>query len=170
MLEELGNIGDFLGGIGVVITLLYLAYQIRVNTRQLKSDAETAQVNAEDRATSDVSRWIGEIVENRDVAELWAKGLKDIDHLDGVDRLRFEMLGMQLLHAWQIAFRRAEQGGHSEVWRYALQNFKIYDRAPGFRQLWTKNKGVLMPSFFAALEQAATDSGSHLASQDSEDA
>ena len=33
MLEALGNIGDFIGGIGVVITLAYLAVQIRHNTR-----------------------------------------------------------------------------------------------------------------------------------------
>ena len=32
MLDALGNIGDFLRGIGVVITLLYLAAQIRQNT------------------------------------------------------------------------------------------------------------------------------------------
>jgi hypothetical protein len=29
VLEDLGNLGDFLGGIGVVVTLLYLAIQVR---------------------------------------------------------------------------------------------------------------------------------------------
>ena len=33
MMETLGNIGDFIGGIGVIFTLLYLAVQIRQNTR-----------------------------------------------------------------------------------------------------------------------------------------
>ena len=32
MLDELGNIGDFLGGLAVVVTLVYLALQIRQNT------------------------------------------------------------------------------------------------------------------------------------------
>jgi hypothetical protein len=171
MLENLGNIGDFLGGIGVVITLLYLAFQIRLNTRQLKSDSEKARVNAEDSTTSDISRWIGGIVENRDVAEFWVRGLKEIDHLDETDRLRFDYLGMQLLQAWQITFRRSEQpGGHSELWGYALTYFKLFDRAPGFRKLWTSNKGLLMPDFFAALELATADSRSHLPSQGNEDA
>lgn len=31
MLEDLGHIGDFVGGIAVVITLVYLALQIRHN-------------------------------------------------------------------------------------------------------------------------------------------
>ncbi len=39
MLEDLGNIGDFLGGIGVVVTLAYLAVQIRQNSRSVKVSA-----------------------------------------------------------------------------------------------------------------------------------
>ena len=33
MIENLGNIGDFIGGIGVFATLVYLATQIRQNTQ-----------------------------------------------------------------------------------------------------------------------------------------
>jgi len=32
-LEELGGIGEFIGGIGVIVSLLYLARQIRDNSR-----------------------------------------------------------------------------------------------------------------------------------------
>ena len=39
MLDALDNIGDFLGGIGVVVTLLYLAAQIRQNTRMMRGAA-----------------------------------------------------------------------------------------------------------------------------------
>ena len=33
MIENLGNIGDLIGGVGVIATLIYLATQIRQNTR-----------------------------------------------------------------------------------------------------------------------------------------
>ena len=39
VIEALGDIGDFLGGIGVVITLIYLAGQIRQNTRSIRMSA-----------------------------------------------------------------------------------------------------------------------------------
>ena len=32
-LEDLGNLGEFVGAIGVVVSLVYLALQIRQNTR-----------------------------------------------------------------------------------------------------------------------------------------
>ena len=33
MIENLGNIGDLIGGVGVFVTLVYLATQVRQNTR-----------------------------------------------------------------------------------------------------------------------------------------
>ena len=45
-LETFGNIGDFLGGIGVFITLLYLALQVRQNTVALQSASRQGLVEA----------------------------------------------------------------------------------------------------------------------------
>lgn len=36
MFESLGNVGDFVGGIGVIITVIYLAFQIRQSTASTK--------------------------------------------------------------------------------------------------------------------------------------
>jgi hypothetical protein len=44
VMEALGNIGDFLGGIGVVITLIYLAGQIRQNTRSIRTSATSSSL------------------------------------------------------------------------------------------------------------------------------
>jgi hypothetical protein len=38
-LQDLGNLGDLLGGIGVVVTLIYLAIQIRQNTIEVRNAA-----------------------------------------------------------------------------------------------------------------------------------
>lgn len=35
-ISDLGNLGDFLGGIAVLISVIYLALQIRQNTREVK--------------------------------------------------------------------------------------------------------------------------------------
>ena len=39
MIEALGNFGDFIGGIAVVITLLYLSHQIRQNTKEVRNNS-----------------------------------------------------------------------------------------------------------------------------------
>ena len=38
-IETLGNIGDFIGGLAVIVSLIYLAQQIRQNTRMLRASA-----------------------------------------------------------------------------------------------------------------------------------
>ncbi|MCX2983117.1 hypothetical protein EYC98_19825 [Halieaceae bacterium IMCC14734] len=169
-LEDLGNIGDFLGGIGVVLTLLYLALQIRQNTKQLKADTLAAETIAIEGTTSDIARWIGEIVENRDLAELWSRGLLDIDQLDETDRLRFDYLGVQLLQAWQTVFRRCKQVDDPDLWVMTLRYFKMYFRNPGFQSLWASSRMLLVPDFVAAIEEAVVKPKSRLTSQGSEDA
>ena len=169
-LEDLGNIGDFLGGIGVVVTLLYLCIQIRQNTRQLQADSMSARTIALESGVSDVARWIAEIVENRDLAELWRRGLTDIEQLDETDRLRFDYLGIQLLQAWQTMYRRSIQADDPELWEVTLSYLKLYFRSPGFRILWASSKKLLVSEFVIAVEQVFTEGDGRLTSQGSRDA
>ena len=39
LLEDLGNLGDFLGGLAVIITLAYLTLQVRQNTASAEAAA-----------------------------------------------------------------------------------------------------------------------------------
>ena len=51
MLENLGNLGDFIGGVAVVFTLIYLALQVRQNSAVVRANAraQTHQVLSEYR-------------------------------------------------------------------------------------------------------------------------
>ncbi len=46
VLEALGNVGDFVGGIGVIVTLVYLALQIRKNTQAVHSASLDSVANS----------------------------------------------------------------------------------------------------------------------------
>jgi len=48
-LQDLGDLGDLIGGIAVVITLLYLAMQIRQNTALITAQTVQASVDATQR-------------------------------------------------------------------------------------------------------------------------
>ena len=55
MIESLGNIGDFVGGIGVIVTLVYLASQIRQNSRSVKAASAQAVLSALAQSISSVA-------------------------------------------------------------------------------------------------------------------
>ena len=54
-METLGNLGDFVGGIAVVVTLIYLALQIRQNTQATKVASMVGVIEFTMQANSRVS-------------------------------------------------------------------------------------------------------------------
>jgi hypothetical protein len=96
-LSDLASIGTLVSGVAVLISLIYLAMQVRQNTASLqRAEANETQNQA--------SVFRSSIVDNRDVAELWATGLKADGLLDEVDELRFQTLVTEQLwwsyHLW----------------------------------------------------------------------
>ena len=55
MLDELGNLGDFIGGVAVLVTLVYLAIEIRQNTAQIKIGSEIARADTYARSVESFS-------------------------------------------------------------------------------------------------------------------
>ena len=81
MLDILGNVGDFIGGIAVVITLIYLAAQVRQNTSALKA-ASWQQVVSGAR---DAAKLRG----GPAIAPAWAKGLSNYPDMPVQDVANF---------------------------------------------------------------------------------
>ena len=70
MLGALGNVGDFIGGIGVVATLLYLVVQIRQNTRQLEHNSELVRASAELETARLMADWHGTVADSPDLVRI----------------------------------------------------------------------------------------------------
>jgi hypothetical protein len=99
---ELGALGEFVGSVAVLATLIYLVAQLKQNTRQ--NQALESQATMEEVSNSRIA-----VFSNRDVAELVIRGNTDPDSLDAADVLRFEtFVDQQLWQAFQV-FRRSQE-------------------------------------------------------------
>ena len=101
--ETLGNIGDFVGGIAVIVTLAYLAVQMRLNTRAIQH-SNTRQTAAAQSGALRV------IFENEDTASLMFKGFQSLSELSDVERYRFDMGLITWLQAVEQAFADHREG------------------------------------------------------------
>lgn len=81
MLDTLGNLGDFIGGIAVVVTLIYLAVQVRQNTLALKAASWQEVVSG----AREASRLRGDPA----IAPAWARGLSNYPNMPVQDVSRF---------------------------------------------------------------------------------
>jgi len=160
MLEALGNLGDFVGGIAVVATLVYLAIQVRQNTAQLHRSAELAHVDSRDTTFEAFSRFRAQVVSNPDVADLYYKGSTDPDSLDPVERLRFNMLVEELFFILQTSVTRHNTLATVGSLEGRELGVDIILRAPGILHWWSRQKGRFDSSIVKFIDsQIATSEG-----------
>jgi hypothetical protein len=105
MLEQTYYVGELIGVVVVILSLLFVAKEIRQNTNQLRIGASNAWVDLQMQLSSGLA-------ENREVAELWVRGDadSDFDALDSVDKTRLVMFEHRAISAWSNLFHLRQQG------------------------------------------------------------
>ena len=141
MLENLGNIGDFLGGIGVVVTLAYLAVQIRKNTRSVRSAAL-------DSISTSISEFMDKVAQDPALTKLWFDGLSGTVELSETDNRRFNLLLISLVRRWENAFHQSQAGVlESASWSGMLAGLTFVFSAPGAQAWWKARQGLFSAEF-----------------------
>lgn len=130
MLETLDSIGGFLGGVGVIVTLLYLAKQIRDNSRATRVAAmqsamlagqQLAMLPAQDPA----------------VARVLLIGLTEPDKLDENEFQQFRYFIMAMLRVAEDLFVQHAAGViDDETWAARAKSYRTLLSLPGGRQVW----------------------------------
>ena len=133
MLEDLGNLGDFLGGIAVIATLVYIAIQIRQNTTQIAENSERMRLSFENDIRRELNNFRLSIATDEGLSSIWRRGLDD-EQLDEVDRGRFELLILNLIAMLTEQFH-AHQLDLYDIDR-RIPYFAAVVRNPGFRSYW----------------------------------
>jgi heme/copper-type cytochrome/quinol oxidase subunit 1 len=80
--EMISAVGQMLGAVGVIISIIYLAAQIRNQNKESKR----AAMNVLTTHWSDLNRTL---VENPETAALWLRAPQSFDELDSASKLRF---------------------------------------------------------------------------------
>ena len=149
MIEALGNIGDFIGGFGVVVTVIYLAYQIRKNTASTKSASHHAVV-------ADISRWTLEIGQNQDAARIYVTGLANPASLSAEEQMQFSMIiGSLVRHFENIHFQYMSGAIDDDIWRGWSSRILGTFSHPGTSQWWETQKTAYSRQFQHFVSQSA---------------
>jgi hypothetical protein len=140
-LNDLANIGQVIGAIAVVISLIYVAMQIRQNTNAVRS--ATAQSVHEHFAN-----WYHLIAADSELARIAANGLRDYQSLSENERTRFIAVFMSFLSYSQNAFLKWRQGLLApSLWLGWEQVMMNLFGAPGGKALW-KERGYMFGDEF----------------------
>jgi hypothetical protein len=89
--EQLSSLAQIVASVGVLVSLIFVALQIKQNTRALQRNEHNSTM-----AQWTVIRMA--IAKNRDIAELMTAGLHGERAIDAADQLRLEQMLQE--HAW----------------------------------------------------------------------
>jgi len=133
-LDAIGNIGEAVGAVAVVVSLVYLMIQLRQNTRTIRS-ATYQSIVATAAACNQT------LTQNKELARVMRLGGRDPSQLDADEQVQFSFLGLQFFDIFENLYLQHAHGILEEdYWRSRCRSFfGLFDN-PGFRDLWSKTK------------------------------
>ena len=156
-LQDLGNIGEFVGAVGVVASLVYLAIQIRQNTRSVRASMYQEAVR-DVAAASDV------LASDAELARIWRTGLRDFDALQPDERQRFAAYALGLLRRMENVFYQTRHGALDFAsWKGLLESLRFMHAQPGFVAWWARAQDVFSPAFREYVDREVTGGAGHAA-------
>ena len=152
-LEDLGNIGEFIASIGVVVSLIYLAFQVRDNSRFIQENTAflraTNEITSNDHVT--VTRQI--LFDHPDLIEIQQKGNKGLD-LDPQESIKYEILTRSAFEGHYTYFVQNKRGlTGSEIWDYWSKYFDHYCISPGVAKWWDHAKNDFHADYQKYIDQ-----------------
>ncbi|NKB32422.1 MAG: hypothetical protein GKR91_04925 [Pseudomonadales bacterium] len=144
--DTVGAIAELIGAVGVILSLLYLARQIRQGTQASRRVAVRELMGAGDNL-------LQQLGDDRERADLWVRGLETPEKLDDAERIQFSSLLLQNVRTWEQAYHWSKTD-QLEGWvtegNDALRN-AILD-SPGFSVWFERRKAWISSEFRQVLE------------------
>ena len=150
--EAISAVSQLVGSLAVVISVLYLAVQLRSSTR-------VARVAAQDAAAAALRDVTKPFMENAELGRVWRTGLENLEALSPEDQARFFHAAYQFMKALETIHYHYVYGLLDaqlwEGWRELLQH---YVATPGIHYYLTQRGPVFSQrfrDFIAGLEPVA---------------
>lgn len=137
-LEDLGNLGDFIGGLAVIATLIYLALQIRQNTFLLRRSVEQT-------TRADSTAVLHLLAQSPENAAVFHRGQVDSDALSPEERTHFYLLMQANFYHLQFGYAAYKGGTQTESgWQVQWRTVQYFISRPGVRSWWKRQGGQLI--------------------------
>ncbi len=131
--DAIGAIGETIGAAAVVVSLLYLALQIRTQNKQSRLSA-----------LHDMSRELREVTQifaTEDITSIFVRANESYESITEAESVRLIILVTNFLRAWENAFLENRDGYlDAHVWATLSGEYTRPMGAPSFQHIWKLRK------------------------------
>jgi hypothetical protein len=145
-LQSLANLGEVIGAAAVVASLLYLALQVRQNSKAQRTENYA-------RALERVSAFQAVLSQDGDLARIFSKGVRDTSELTGLEKIRFTWSLYEAFGSFEFMFHTYKTDEiPEEVWNRWSQTVAWWLNFPGVQQWWMNRPVNFTESFTLFVE------------------
>jgi len=141
MLSDIANLAEIFGALAVLVSLIYVGYQVKQNTSAVRS--ATAQ-----EVHNNYAVWYQNVAADAALSEISLKGLQDYSSLTDLEKIRFVSTWMAFLSYTQNAFFQYTDGLLSnhlwEGWVFVMMNLFS---TPGGGEFWGERSYMFSQEF-----------------------
>jgi hypothetical protein len=146
-LNELGSLGEFISGLAVVVTLVYLALQIRHNTRAVRSSMHQDMVESTLRIAESVS-------DNPDVGRIALKADEDYDNLTKEEFIRFEAYAERVFGNFESVFYSYRNSMiEQDLWESWEASYLADISRTSMRRFWNEDRPMHLRDYMDFIDQ-----------------
>jgi hypothetical protein len=150
-LESLASLGEIVGAIAVVVSLLYLAVQVRQNTRAQRLENASRIL---DRTAS----MQGALSRDPAMSVLFSKGVSDPSKLTPQERIQFTWAMYEFFGALEFMFLAAHENSiPEEIWQRWSSAAAWWLTFPGVQAWWNVRPIPFADSFSSYIESLLED-------------
>ena len=141
VLETAANYADVMGGIAVVVSLIYVGIKVNKSTSAIRSSA------AND-ATVAMQSWYLEMGTNRQASDIWFNAMTSPNPLETHDEFQFMMSMHAVLLGMQNSYLLSREGTLDEEFREAVTTAIVAVKdLPGMNRYWSQRRGFFHREF-----------------------
>ncbi|MDD9895930.1 MAG: hypothetical protein OXU24_09105 [Gammaproteobacteria bacterium] len=145
--DALGAIGEIVGAVGVIATLLYLAKQIH------ESNLASRQAGIQE-ILNQVQQFMHNLGLSAELTDLWIRGHLNSPDLTTNELVQFRFLLMQNTVIWERTFQLQSDGKFdARIWESMLRHRRNVLASPGYKSFYEARKELFSDEFQTFLEK-----------------
>ena len=141
MLDALGNIGSFIGGIGVALTVAYLAVQVRLSGKAAKAAAAQAVMQS-------MSEYLRSVAESPQLAGVIRKAYANLEALEDSEATQFMFWTFAYFRLIELAHHHYRLGGIPDsFWKGQVRHLSALMTTPAVARFWAMRQHFFSDDF-----------------------
>jgi hypothetical protein len=146
--DAIGAIAEAIGAVAVVVSLIYLAVQIRSGTKALRTTLR-------DSAFHNLQEWNYVLSSDEDLPWIFKRGLRNPKDLNDKELARFHHMMYSFYKLFENIYLHYLEGSIAkEAWENNNEILFLYSMQNGAKEYWQKRREIFDPRFIELVESS----------------